>query len=139
MQYLDDTIEKLRYIDGKSDWIDLRVVENVEMEAGEDGLINLGVAMQLPKGYEALILPHSSTFKYFGIVQTNSMGVINNSYCGASDWWCMPVYALRKTTIPKNTRICQFRIVKNQPKLEFEEVEQLAEKNRGGFGSTGIE
>lgn len=137
IQYLDDTIERLRYIDGKSDWIDLRAAEEVAMRAGEFRLIPLGVAMQLPKGYEAHIVPRSSTYKNFGIIQTNHTGIVDNSYCGPNDWWYMPAYALRDTVIHKNDRICQFRIAKNQPTLDFDEVERLDGKDRGGLGSTG--
>ena len=137
IQYLNDSIERLRYIDGKSDWIDLRAAEDVTLKAGEFKLIPLGVAMELPKGYEAHIVPRSSTYKNFGIIQTNHTGIVDNSYCGPNDWWYMPAYALRDTTIAKNDRICQFRIEKNQPELLFEEVESLTGKNRGGIGSTG--
>ena len=97
IQYLNDEIERLRYIDGKSDWIDLRAAEEVELKAGEFKLIHLGVAMQLPEGYEAHIVPRSSTFKNFGIIQTNHCGIIDESYCGPNDWFYMPAYALRDT------------------------------------------
>lgn len=137
IQYLDDTIERLCYIDGKSDWIDLRAAEDVELKAGEFRLIHLGVAMQLPAGYEAHIVPRSSTFKNFGILQTNHMGVIDETYCGPEDWWRMPVYAVRDTVIHKNDRICQFRLMEHQPGIVFEEG-KLQGKNRGGFGSTGV-
>ena len=138
IQYLDDTVERLRYIDGKSDWIDLRAAEDTELKKGEFRLIPLGVAMQLPEGYEAHIVPRSSTYKNFGIIQTNHTGIVDNSYCGPNDWWYMPAYALRDTVIHKNDRICQFRIVKNQPPLIFEETPGLAGRDRGGIGSTGI-
>lgn len=138
IQYLDDTIEHLKYIDGKSDWIDLRAAKEIVMQAGEFQLIPLGVAMELPEGYEAHIVPRSSTFKNFGIIQTNHTGIIDHSYHGSEDWWYMPAYALRDTVIQKNSRICQFRIQKNQPLLAFEEVGRLGGKNRGGIGSTGI-
>lgn len=137
IQYLDDTIEKLAYIDGKSDWIDLRSAVDVELKAGEFKLIHLGIAMKLPEGYEAHIVPRSSTYKNFGIIQTNHCGIIDSSYCGPNDYWYMPAYALRDTVIHKNDRICQFRIEKNQPKLVFEEVNELSGANRGGIGSTG--
>lgn len=137
IQYLDDSIEKLTYIDGKSDWIDLRSAVDVSLKAGEFKLIHLGVAMKLPEGYEAHVVPRSSTYKNFGIIQTNHCGIIDNSFCGPDDWWHMPVYALRDTTIHKNDRICQFRIEKNQPKLVFNRVEHLGGTNRGGIGSTG--
>lgn len=137
IQYKDETIEKLRYIDGKSDWIDLRAAEDIEMKAGEFKLIPLGIAMQLPKGYEAHVVPRSSTFKNFGIIQTNHCGIIDETYCGPNDWWFMPAYALRDTRIAKNDRICQFRIEKHQPELAFEEVDRLEGADRGGIGSTG--
>lgn len=138
IKYHSDEIEKLRYIDvDKSNWIDLRAAEDVTLKAGEFQLISLGVSMELPKGYEAHIVPRSSTYKNFGIIQTNHCAVIDNSYCGDNDIWKYPVLALRDTEIHVNDRICQFRIVKNQPKIQFEEVEQLSEVNRGGFGSTG--
>ena len=137
IQYLNDEIERLRYIDGKSDWIDLRAAEEVELKAGEFKLIHLGVAMQLPEGYEAHIVPRSSTFKNFGIIQTNHCGLIDESYCGPNDWFYMPAYALRDTVIHVNDRICQFRIEKHQPTIGFEEVDHLNGEDRGGIGSTG--
>ena len=137
IRYLSDKIEKLRFIDGKSDWIDLRSAEEVNMKAGEARLISLGIAVQLPKGYEAHVVPRSSTFKNFGLIQTNHMGVIDGSYCGDNDMWRMPVLAVRDTQIHVNDRICQFRIMKNQPAINFDEVERLEETDRGGFGSTG--
>ena len=137
IRYFSDEIERLRYIDGKSDWIDLRCAERTELKAGEFRLIPLGVAMELPEGYEAHVVPRSSTFKTWGILQANSMGVIDRSYCGDNDQWRMPVYATRDTVIEVNDRICQFRIVENQPKLEFLECEHLSGPDRGGFGSTG--
>ena len=137
IKYLDKNIKRLEYIEGKSDWIDLRAAQRTELKAGEFKLIPLGVAMKLPEGYEAHIVPRSSTFKNFGIIQTNHCGIVDNKYCGPNDWWQMPVYAVRDTVIEVNDRICQFRIQKNQPSIEFNEVEELNEKDRGGFGSTG--
>ncbi|WP_337538798.1 dUTP diphosphatase [Suilimivivens sp.] len=137
IKYFTDKIEKLTYIDGKSDWIDLRAAESVDLKKGEFKLIPLGVAMELPKGYEAHIVPRSSTFKNFGIIQTNHQGVIDSSYCGDNDEWKMPVYAMRDTYIEVNDRICQFRIMENQPKIQFEEVKALTGVDRGGFGTTG--
>ena len=139
IKYFADKIEKLDYIGGeKSDWIDLRAAKDVELKAGEFKLIPLGIAMKLPKGYEAHVVPRSSTFKNFGIIQVNSMGVIDGTYCGDNDQWHFPAYALRDTKISINDRICQFRIMENQPNLEFEEVAKLDEKDRGGFGTTGV-
>ena len=137
IRYLSDRIERLCYIDGKSDWIDLRAAEDIEMKAGEFRLIPLGVAMRLPAGYEAHIVPRSSTFKNFGILQTNHMGVIDESYCGSNDQWFFPDLAIRDTVIHVNDRICQFRIMEHQPSLTFVENDLLDNRDRGGFGSTG--
>lgn len=137
IKYFTDKIEKLTYIDGKSDWIDLRAAKDMEIKAGEYAMIPLGVAMKLPKGYEAHIVPRSSTYKNYGLIQTNHMGVVDESYCGDNDQWHMPVYALRDTVIHVNDRVCQFRIMEHQPKIVFEEVEALDAPDRGGFGSTG--
>lgn len=139
IKYHSTEIEKLTYIDGKSDWIDLRAAEHVVMKKGDFHLIKLGVSMQLPKGYEAVIVPRSSTFKNFGIIQTNHMGVIDETYCGDNDLWMMPAYAIRDTEINVNDRICQFRIQKHQPSISFEEVESLGNADRGGIGSTGVQ
>lgn len=137
IKYFSDEIEKLTYIDGVSDWIDLRAASEVSLKKGEFALIPLGVAMKLPKGYEAHVVPRSSTFKNFGIIQTNHMGVIDESYCGDNDQWFMPALAVKDTQIHINDRICQFRIMKHQPTISFEETDHLADKDRGGFGSTG--
>ena len=138
IKYFTQEIDTRAYIDGKSDWIDLRASETVELKAGEFKLIPLGVAMQLPAGYEAHVVPRSSTFKNYGVLQVNSCGVIDGSYCGDGDMWKMPVYATRDTVIHKNDRICQFRIMENQPHIIFEETASLEGKDRGGFGTTGI-
>lgn len=137
IKYFTDAIEQLRYIDGKSDWIDLRCAETVQMKAGEFKLIPLGVAMALPEGYEAHIVPRSSTFKLYGILQTNSCGIVDYSYRGSNDQWHFPAYATRDVIIEVNARICQFRIMKNQPKLAFVRCTELESSDRGGFGSTG--
>ena len=137
IKYLSKEIDKLKFIDGKSDWIDLRSAERVELKSGEYRLIRLGVAIELPKGYEALVVPRSSTFKNFGILQTNYIGVIDESYCGDNDEWKYPALAMRDTVININDRICQFRIIKHQDFFEFEEVDKLNGVDRGGFGSTG--
>jgi dUTP pyrophosphatase len=136
IKYLSNEIEKLEKI-SVGDWIDLRCAKETILKAGEFSLIPLGVAMQLPKGYEALMVPRSSTFKHFGIIQTNSMGVIDESYRGDNDQWHFPAYAMRDTVIHVNDRICQFRIVKHQPEIEFQKVEDLGNLDRGGIGSTG--
>lgn len=137
IKYFSEEIERLCYIAGKSDWIDLRSAKEVTLKAGEYCLIPLGVAMELPEGYEALVIPRSSTFKNFGILQTNSCGLIDESYCGDNDQWYFPALAIRDTVIHVNDRICQFRIIRHQPALHFEETKNLTKENRGGFGSTG--
>lgn len=137
IKYHSQDINKLTYIDGKSDWIDLRSAEEVELKAGGFKLISLGVSMKLPEGYEAHIVPRSSTYKNYGIIQTNHCGIIDESYCGTDDVWKFPAYALRDTVIHKNDRICQFRIIEHQPMIIFNETDNLNKKNRGGFGSTG--
>ena len=137
IKYFDKDMEKLKYIDGKSDWIDLRASEDVEIKAFEFKLVPLGIGIKLPNGYEAHIAPRSSTFKNFGVIQTNSVGIIDNSYSGDNDMWKMPCWAVRDTVIHKGDRVCQFRIVRQQPTIEFKEVEHLDDTDRGGFGSTG--
>lgn len=136
IKYHDNEITKIEKIE-KGDWIDLRAAETVNLSAGERKIISLGVSMKLPDGYEAHIVPRSSTFKKWGILQTNSMGVIDNSYSGDNDIWGMPVLAMRDTIISKNDRICQFRIVEKMPNVEFNEVAFLEGEDRGGFGSSG--
>ena len=136
IKYFTDGIKPLNKKE-IGDWIDLRSAETVHLKKGEFYLIPLGVGMKLPEGYEANIVPRSSTFKNYGIIQTNSFAVIDNTYCGDEDMWRIPVYATRDTVINKNDRICQFRINKNQPCVKFETVEKLESINRGGFGSTG--
>lgn len=137
IRYLSDKIEPLNYIDGKSDWIDLRAAEDVVLNAGDFKLIPLGIAMQLPKGYEAHIIPRSSTFKNFGVIQANHMGLVDETYCGDNDQWFFPAIAMRDTVIHAGDRICQFRIMEHQPQLMFEAVSSLGNKDRGGIGSTG--
>lgn len=119
------------------DWIDLRAAEDVSMQSGDFRLISLGVSMKLPDGYEAHIVPRSSTYKHWGIIQANHIGVVDNSYCGDNDIWKFPAIAIHDTMIYKNDRICQFRIVKKQPEFEFEEVDHLNDPDRGGFGTSG--
>ena len=119
------------------DWIDLRAAEDVTLSAGEYKLIPLGVAMELPSGYEALVAPRSSTFKKCGILLVNGIGIIDESYCGDNDEWHFPALAMRDTVIHKNERICQFRIIQHQPLIHLKEVEALGNADRGGFGSTG--
>lgn len=136
IKYLTD-IEKIEKIK-VGDMIDLRCAEDIEMHKGEFKLIPLGVAMELPEGYEAHVYPRSSTFKKHKILLSNSVGVIDCSYNGDGDQWQFPAYAMEDTFIPKNTRICQFRIFENQPNIELVEVESLGNENRGGIGSTGL-
>ena len=119
------------------DWIDLHAAEEVSLKQGEFRLISLGVSMKLPEGYEAHVVPRSSTFKKWGVIQANHMGVIDEAYCGDNDVWMFPAIAMRDTTIYEGDRICQFRIVKKQPPVEFVAVKHMEDKDRGGFGSTG--
>ena len=144
IKYFTD-IDEIKEI-GIGDWIDLRAAEDVDIPVGEYKLIPLGVAMQLPDGYEAHVLPRSSTFKNYGIIMTNSQGIIDNSYRGDNDQWYFPAYALRANSVTngravchinKNDRICQFRIMEIQPSVHFEEFETFDTESRGGFGSTG--
>lgn len=138
IKYHDDEMTRLEFIDGKSDWIDLRAAERVELSQGEFKLISLGVSMELPEGYEAHMAPRSSTFKNFGILQTNSVGVMDESYCGDNDIWRFPALAMRDTVIEKNDRICQFRIIKKMENISLEEVDLLGNLDRDGIGSTGV-
>lgn len=119
------------------DWIDLRAAEDVELKAGEFKIISLGVSMKLPEGYEAHVIPRSSTFKHWGIIQTNHMGLIDNSYCGDNDIWMFPALATRDVLIEKNSRICQFRVVKKMDNLTITKVDKLGDTARGGFGTSG--
>ena len=136
IKYFDKSIEKLKKTE-KGDWIDLRSAIDISLKKGDFALIPLGVGMVLPDGYEAHIVPRSSTFKNWKIIQTNSVGIIDNSYSGENDQWMMPVYAVEDTEIKKNDRISQFRILEKMPALEIQEVEHLNDVSRGGFGSTG--
>jgi dUTP pyrophosphatase len=138
IKYLSDKIEKLKKIE-IGNWIDLRCAKETVLLKGESALIPLGIAMQLPPNFEAHIAPRSSTFKNFHVLQTNTPGIVDNSYCGDEDEWKMSVLAIEDTIIHINDRICQFRIVEKQPDIEFEEVETLGNNSRGGFGSTGIQ
>jgi len=137
IKYFNDQLEKIQKI-SQGDWIDLRSSINCELKQGEFKLIPLGIAMELPKNHEAHIVPRSSTYKNFGIIQTNHKGVVDESYSGNNDQWFMPVLAFRDTKINMNDRICQFRIVEKMPEINFIEVEELDNKDRGGHGSTGI-
>lgn len=135
VKYFVDDLEPLEKI-SVGDWIDLRAAERVELKRGEYKEIRLGVGMILPEGYEARILPRSSTLKKFGLLMACS-GVIDNSYSGDNDEWHFGALAMSDTVIEKGDRICQFRIMENQPKFTIETVTRLNNVNRGGFGSTG--
>ncbi|CBH21709.1 SPbeta phage deoxyuridine 5'-triphosphate nucleotidohydrolase [Acetoanaerobium sticklandii] len=130
--------QEFEFIEGKSNWIDLRTAERIKMKQGDFKLIPLGFALELPEGFEAHILPRSSTFKNYGIIQTNSMGIIDNTYSGNEDYWFFPAYALRDTVIEKGDRICQFRIVRQMEVVKVLFVNELQNQNRGGHGSTGV-
>ncbi len=139
IMYHDDELERIKSI-SKGNWTDLRSAENIEIKAGEHKLIDLGVSMQLPEGYEAIVAARSSLFKNTGLIVANGIGIIDNSYCGSDDHWMLSVYATRDTEIHKNDRICQFRIQKIQPEIFFKTVDNLdSNATRGGFGSTGVQ
>lgn len=149
---LFDGQKKLEVIK-QGDWIDLYAKDDVHIttESPVLQLIPLGIAMQLPKGYEAIMAPRSSSYKKFGIIACNSIGVIDNSYCGNQDEWLFGALVLKEAHISRGDRICQFRIQLNQKatvwqklkwlltggKIEFEYVDNLSSENRGGIGSTG--
>lgn len=135
IKYLRESMKIERIAVG--DWIDLRAGEDVVIKAGEYKAIPLGIAMELPKGYEALVVPRSSTFKRYRVLLANSLGIIDESYAGDNDEWHFLAYATEDTAIPRGERICQFRIIKHQPSLKFVEVESLGNADRGGMGSTG--
>ena len=135
--YHNPAMMPLKLVEGKSDWIDLRASQDYHLKAGDFVLIDLGVSMKLPDGYEANVVPRSSTFKNYGIIQTNSFGVIDNSYSGTNDIWKMPVYATRDCDIKFNERICQFRLTKKMDDVAFDVVDKLDDTDRDGFGSTG--
>lgn len=136
VKYFTDGLKPIEKIT-VGDWIDLRAAEDVEMRAGEYRLISLGVGMILPEGYEAWVVPRSSTPSKFGVLLANSIGIIDNSYSGDNDQWCFPALAIRDTVIHKNDRICQFRIMKNMPFVRMRKVDHLNSVDRGGIGSTG--
>ena len=135
IKYLKDIQKIERFNVG--DWIDLRAAETITMKAGEYRMIPLGVAMELPEGYEALVAPRSSTFRKYGILLANSVGIIDEAYKGDNDEWNFLAYAVKDTKIYKNERICQFRIIQHQPLIHLQEVESLGNADRGGIGSTG--
>ena len=136
VKYFNEEMPKLEQVKG-SDWIDLRASEDINLKAGESCLVPLGFACELPEGYEAYVMPRSSSFKKYGFIQTNSVGLIDESYCGNDDQWMLPIYAVRDVNINKFERIAQFRIQRKQPTINFIPVEDLENDSRGGFGSTG--
>lgn len=136
IKYFDKSLPRIKKIK-EGDWIDLRAAHSYHIGNGGYVRIPLGVGMILPDGYEAHVLPRSSTPERFGIICANSMGVIDNSYSGDADEWHFPALAIRETIIKKGDRIAQFRIVKSQPNITFKVVSHLNAKSRGGFGSTG--
>lgn len=137
VKYFDEELERIQKI-SIGDWIDLRAAQDITLSMGELANIPLGIAMELPKGYEAWLTSRSSMARKFGIVHIDDLGVIDGSYCGDNDEWKLPVIAIRNTTIHKNDRICQFRIHEVMPEVEIEEVTVLGNPDRGGLGSTGV-
>ena len=135
IHYFSDDLPRLQKT-SKGDWIDLYCAQTMTLHAGEYALVPLGVSMQLPEGYEAHIVPRSSTFRKWGILQANSMGVIDESYCGDDDVWGFPALAMRATTIARGARICQFRVMRKMDKPELVTVERLDNASRGGVVST---
>ena len=121
----------------KGDLIDLRAAQDIEMKQFQYGLIPLGVSMKLPAGYRANLVPRSSTWKNYGIIMSNSVGIIDSNFCGSGDEWKFPAIALRDTVIHKGDRICQFEIVPVMSPVRFDITVELEDKNRGGIGSTG--
>ena len=137
IKYHNPRLERIRP-SALGDWIDLRAAERVELKAGGFYMISLGVSMKLPEEYEAHIAPRSSSFRKWGFLQVNSVGVVDNSYSGNNDIWMLPVYATRDAVVEENDRICQFRIIRRMPPVEFIEVDTMDDPDRGGFGSTGV-
>jgi dUTP pyrophosphatase len=121
----------------KGGCIDLYNYNDLTLKRGEFGFIDFGIAIELPQGYDAIILPRSSTFKKYGLLLTNSAGYIDNSYNGDNDYWLGCVYATRDIQIPAGTRCFQFRLVKTQPSLQIVSVDSLGNEDRSGFGSSG--
>lgn len=138
IKYHDPELIKIEQVENSS-WIDLRSAETVELKQGENKMISLGVSIKVPNGWEGNIVPRSSTFKNYGLIQVNSFGVVESNYAGNNDIWRMWVYATRDCVVNKNDRICQFRITEKQPKLNIVDVDDMMEIDRMGFGSTGIQ
>ena len=137
IKYHCPELEPLAYIGRKSDWVDLRAAEEVEMKSGDFRYISLGISVRLPKGFELWVAPRSSTFKNFGLIMVNSPGIVDETYSSDEDILMMPALAMRDTVIHVNDRICQCRLMEHQPQLCFRPVETLGHNTRGGFGSTG--
>lgn len=138
VKYHTNGIKPLEQVE-ESDWIDLRTANEERLDAGDFKLLSLGVSIQLPPNCEAIVIPRSSTFKKWGILQANSCGLIDESYCGDNDVWMFPAMATEDIVIPANTRLCQFRVQKKMGTVEFKTVDQLNNEDRGGFGSTGTD
>ena len=145
IKYFDPDMPRMELND-KGDWIDCRAAKDYdiypkmnEFSDMSPVLIDLGFACKLPKGYEAHLAPRSSSFAKWGFLVVNSVGVIDETYCGEDDHWMLAVYPTRKAHINKYDRVCQFRIMKKQPHIIFNEVESLSKVSRGGFGSTGVD
>lgn len=119
------------------EWIDLRTAQDAYLQPLEYKRIPLGVSMELPAGYYALVAPRSSTCEKYGVIMGNSLGIIENEYCGDNDIWGFPAVAIKETFIPKGTRLCQFQLIKKAPMVEFDPVESMGNSGRGGWGSTG--
>lgn len=135
IKYKDDIPHLVDLVEG--DWIDLATPKSIVYKKGDLVQVDFGVAMELPKYYEAHIAPRSSLFQNTGLLLTNGVGVIDNSYCGDEDYWGAKFYATRDGIIEEGQRLCQFRIIENQPYIHFKEVNHLGNENRGGYGSTG--
>lgn len=140
IKYFDKTLPPIGYIGGEhmSNWIDLYTREEAVIKQGDMKIIPLNVAIEIPAGYEVMMIPRSSTFKNHGVIMANSVGLFDEAFCGDKDEYLFAAYAVRDTVIPKGTRISQIRFIKRQPDIEFDEVEHLSGESRGGFGSTGV-
>lgn len=137
IKYHDTELERCKVIE-QGNWIDLRAAETVYMKKGEFKIINLGISIKIRSDYEAYIVPRSSTYKRYGVIQANGIGIIDSSYCGNNDILGFPCIALRDTVIKKNDRICQMRVQKAMGNVQLYETEIMTDENRGGFGSTGV-
>lgn len=134
---VDWMVTDVNELDDSGDIINVGSKEIFQYFKGDILLLGLGIAMDIPEGYEALVVPRSSTFKHWGFIQTNGVGVIDNSFAGDNDEWGMMVLALKNGCIERHSRVCQFRVIENQPTLNLHEVPTLNNKSRGGFGTSG--